>query len=188
MSSLTMPVCREMIRSLFSPKNKISLTRNGFTLLELMVVLVIIFVLSAMALPLSQNLTKRSKESELKQKLSLIRKAIDDFHRDWNRDGDQLIGELCKKSKLSCKEVTSPDGFPKTLETLLNVALSGEVEHESRKYLRKIWTDPMTGTAKWGLRCYTDAPDSLTWCGDDVYDVYTTSEETALDGSKYRDW
>ena len=188
MSSQPMPVAGKMIRSSSSPKNKFFPIRNGFTLLELMVALVIIFVLSAMALPLSKNLTKRSKESELKQKLALFRNAIDDFHRDWNRDGDVLIGELCKKSKLSCKEVTSPDGFPKTLENLLNVALSGEVEHESKKYLRQIWTDPMTGKAEWGLRCYTDPPDALNWCGDDVYDVYTTSDETALDGSKYRDW
>jgi general secretion pathway protein G len=177
-----------MIRSIPPYQNKKNSIRNGFTLLEVMVALVIIFVLSSMALPLSKNLTKRSKEIELKQKLAAMRKAIDDFHRDWNRDGDQLIGELCKRSKLSCKEVTSPDGFPKSLESLLNVALSGEVEHESKKYLRRIWTDPMTGTTRWGLRCYTDPPDALTWCGDDVYDVYTTSEEAALDGSKYRDW
>ena len=161
---------------------------KGFTLLELMVALVIIFVLSAMALPLSKNLAKRSKESELKQKLNIIRRAIDDFHRDWNRDGDQLIGELCKKNKISCKEGTSPDGFPKTLEALLDMPLTGEVEQASRKYLRQIWTDPMTGTAQWGLRCYADPLDSLAWCGDDVYDIYTTSEEAGLDGTRYREW
>lgn len=160
---------------------------EGLTLLELMVSMVIIFILSSMALPLSKNLAKRSKESELRQNLVSIRKAIDDFHRDWNRDGDQLIGELCKNNKISCKEVASPDGFPKTLEVLLDVPLTGKVEEESRKYLRKVWTDPMT-EKEWGLRCYTDPPDSLTWCGDDIYDIYTTSDETALDGSKYRDW
>jgi general secretion pathway protein G len=166
---------------------KISL-RKGFTLLELMVILAIVFVLSAMALPLSKNLAKRSKESELKQKLNLIRKAIDEFHRDWNREDELLIGALCKDNKISCKEVTSRDGFPKTLEILLDVPLTGKVEETSKKYLRQVWTDPMTGTAKWGLRCYSDPPDSLTWCGDDVYDIYTTSQETALDGSKYREW
>lgn len=166
----------------------IPLLKKGFTLLELMVTLVIIFVLSAMALPLSKNLAKRSKENELKQKLTSIRRAIDDFHRDWNRDGDQLIGELCKKNKISCKEVTSPDGYPKTLEVLLNVPLTGEVEQPNRKYLRQLWTDPMTEKTEWGLRCYADPPDALTWCGEDIYDIYTISEETALDGSRYRDW
>jgi general secretion pathway protein G len=175
-------------RSIFSFLSKNIIGPKGFTLVELMITMVVIFILSSMALPLSRNMAKHAKESELKQKLTSIRKAIDDFHRDWNRDGDVLIGELCKKNKISCKEVTSPDGFPKTLEALLDVPLTGEVEKKSRKYLRQIWTDPMTESAKWGFRCYSDPPDSFTWCGDDIYDIYTTSLTTATDGSKYREW
>lgn len=162
--------------------------RKGFSLLELMVVLVLVFTLSAIALPLSKTIAKRSKEGELKQKLLLIRRAIDNFHRDWNREGDQLIGELCRKNKITCKEVSSVYGYPKTLEALLNVELSGEVESIRLKYLRQIWTDPITGTKEWGLRCYTDEPDAMTWCGDDVYDVYTTGSGTAMDGSQYHEW
>lgn len=153
-----------------------------------MITLVIISVLAAMALPLSKNLAKRAKETELKQRLQTLRRAIDDFHRDWNRDGDNLLGELCKQNKLTCKEVSSPTGYPKKLELLLEVELTGEVEKTTRRYLRKRSPDPMTASGEWGLRCYTDPPDSEIWCQDDVYDIYSTSQETALDGTKYREW
>ena len=72
--------------------------QTGFSLLELMITLVIISILAAMALPLSRNIAKRARETELKQHLQIFRKAIDAFHQDWNRDGDNLLGELCKKS------------------------------------------------------------------------------------------
>lgn len=162
--------------------------QTGFSLLELMVTMVIIFVLATMALPLSRNIAKRAKETELKQRLKVLRRAIDDFHRDWNRDGDNLLGELCKQNKLTCKEVSSPFGYPKELKLLLGVELSGEIEKSSRRYLRKALPDPMTESGEWGLRCYTDPPDSENWCEDDVYDIYTTSDGTALDETKYRDW
>jgi len=162
--------------------------QTGFSLLELMITMVIIFVLATMALPLSQNIAKRAKETELKQRLQILRKAIDDFHRDWNRDGDNLLGELCKQNKLTCKEVSSPFGYPKNLELLLGVELTGEVETTTRRYVRKLFPDPMTESGEWGLRCYTDPPDSESWCEEDVYDVYTTSDGTALDETKYRDW
>jgi general secretion pathway protein G len=70
----------------------------------------------------------------------------------------------------------------------LNVELTGEVESSSRKYLRRILTDPMTRSKEWGFRCYIDPPDTENWCGEDIYDVFTTSRETALDGSHYREW
>ena len=181
---------RESIRSTQSAVKGTTTTQsqNGFTLLELMITLVIISILSALALPLSRNLTRRYKEEGLRQELNIMRRAIDAFHKDWNRDDDNLIGELCKKNKISCKEITSVNGYPKTLETLLSVELTGEVEHSSRKYLRKLFVDPMTRSKEWGLRCYVDPPDTETWCGEDVYDVFTTSRETASDKSNYRDW
>ena len=70
----------------------------------------------------------------------------------------------------------------------MGVELTGEVEKTTRRYLRKPLPDPMTESGEWGLRCYTDPPDSEIWCQDDVYDVYTTSQGTALDGTNYRDW
>jgi general secretion pathway protein G len=149
-------------------------------------------VLASVALPLSRVSGKRSHEIELRQQLRGIRAAIDTFKMEWNRDGDMLIGPLCIKNKLSCKDVASVYGYPKSFEMLLGVKLTSEEATVRgttiRRYLRKLPLDPMTGKADWQFRCYKDAPNASSWCGDDVFDVMTTSQETALDGTKYRDW
>jgi general secretion pathway protein G len=149
-------------------------------------------ILASVALPLSRVSTKRAHEIELRQHLRIMRAAIDTFKIEWNRDGEVLIGPVCVKNKLSCKDVTSMYGYPKSLEMLLGVKLTGEEATVRgttiRRYLRSLPLDPMTGQANWQFRCYKDSPKASSWCGDDVYDVMTVSEETALDGTKYRDW
>ena len=166
--------------------------QSGVTLLELLVTLTIVMVLASVALPLSRVSAKRSHEIELRQHLRLMRAAIDTFKLEWNRDSDMLIGPLCVKNKLSCKDVTSNYGYPKSLDALLGVKLSSEEATVRgtaiRRYLRSLPLDPMTGKADWQFRCYRDAPTATSWCGDDIYDVMTASKETALDGTKYRDW
>ena len=165
---------------------------SGVTLLELLVTLTIVMVLASVALPLSRVSAKRSHEIELRQHLRGMRVAIDTFKMEWNRDGDMLIGPLCVKNKLSCKDVASIYGYPKSLEMLLGVKLTSEEATvrgtTTRRYLRSLPLDPLTGKADWQFRCYKDAPDASSWCGADVYDVMTASQETALDGTKYRDW
>ena len=165
---------------------------SGVTLLELLVTLTIVMVLASVALPLTRVSAKRSHEIELRQHLRGMRAAIDTFKMDWNRDGDMLIGPLCVKNKLSCKDVASIYGYPKSLEMLLGVKLTSEEATvrgtTTRRYLRSLPLDPLTGKADWQFRCYKDAPDASSWCGADVYDVMTASQETALDGTKYRDW
>jgi len=165
---------------------------SGVTLLELLVTLTIIMVLASVALPLSRVSAKRSHEIELRQHLRGLRAAIDTFKMEWNRDGDVLTGPLCVKNKLSCKDVASTYGYPKSLEMLLGVKLTSEEATVRgttiRRYLRSLPIDPLTGKADWQFRCYKDAPNASSWCGDDVYDVMTVSQETALDGTKYRDW
>jgi general secretion pathway protein G len=164
----------------------------GVTLLELLVTLTIVMVLASVALPLSRVSTKRTHEVELRQYLRNMRAAIDTFKMEWNRDGDVLLGPLCVKNKLSCKDVSSRYGYPKSLEMLLGVKLTSEEATVRgtaiRRYLRSLPLDPVTGKADWRFRCYKDAPEATSWCGEDVYDVMTTSEDTALDGTKYRDW
>ena len=165
---------------------------SGVTLLELLVTLTIVMVLASVAFPLSRVSAKRSHEVELRQYLRSMRAAIDTFKMEWNRDGDMLIGPVCVKNKLSCKDVASIYGYPKSLNMLLGVKLTSEEAMvrgtTMRRYLRTLPIDPMTGKADWQFRCYKDAPNASSWCGDDVYDVMTSSEETALDGTKYRDW
>jgi general secretion pathway protein G len=165
---------------------------SGVTLLELLVTLSIVMILASVALPLSRVSTKRSHEIELRQHLRIMRAAIDTFKLEWSRDGDVLIGPLCVKNKLSCKDVTSIYGYPKSLDMLLGIKLTSEEatvrKTTIRRYLRSLPLDPLTGKADWQFRCYKDGPNATSWCGDDVYDVMTVSQETALDGTKYRDW
>jgi len=168
-------------------------TIRGVTLIELLVTLVIMFILASVALPFTKVSAKRSQELELRQTLRTVRVAIDNFRRDWARDGGLLLGPLCVKNQLTCKEETGITGYPKTLETLLKVELTGGkavVEEKSpiRRYLRKIPIDPMTNTIEWGIRCYQDEPDESRWCGEDVFDIFTTSDRIAVDGTPYREW
>lgn len=165
---------------------------QGFTLLELLITITIIMVLASVAMPLSKMVGKRTREIELRQQLRMVRAAIDLFKFEWNREGELMIGAVCVKNKLTCKEVTSVSGYPKSFDNLLKVELSGEqatIEGKSiRRYVRKVPVDPITGKADWKLRCYSDPPDTTGWCGDDVYDLASASQDTALDGTKYKDW
>lgn len=165
---------------------------SGVTLLELLITLTIVMILSSIALPLSRVSSKRSHEIELRQHLRVMRAAIDTFRLEWNRDGDLLVGSLCVRNKLTCKDVTSVYGYPKSLDMLLGIKLTSQEATirgtPIRRYLRNLPLDPLTGKADWQLRCYKDPPNTSSWCGEDVYDVMTVSQETALDGTKYRDW
>lgn len=165
---------------------------SGVTLLELVVTMAIIVILASVAMPLSKVTTQRHQEIELRQQLRSVRAAIDRFKLEWNRDGDTLIGAVCLKNKLTCKDVSSIYGYPKSLNALLGVKLTGEEATVRgttiRRYLRGLPVDPLTGKSDWILRCYKDTPKPSNWCGEDVYDVVTQSEAVALDGTKYRDW
>jgi len=99
---------------------------SGVTLLELLVTMTIVVILASIAMPLSKVTTQRRQEIELRQQLRTIRAAIDTFKLEWNRDGDALLGPVCLKNKLTCKDVTSIYGYPKTLDALLGVKLTGE--------------------------------------------------------------
>ena len=168
-------------------------TQHGVTFIELLVTLVIMFIVASVALPFTKVSAKRSEELQLRQTLRTMRTAIDDFRRDWARDGSTLLGPLCVKNQLTCKEHTGLTGYPKTLDTLLKVELSGgeaQVGEKTsiRRYLREIPIDPMTETKEWGFRCYQDEPDESRWCGEDVFDVHTKSERVGINGIAYRDW
>ncbi len=165
---------------------------TGVTLLELLVTLAILTILASVAMPLTRVSAKRAQEVELRQQLRVVRAAIDSFKIEWNREGDVLLGTLCVKNKLTCKEISGVYCHPKSLDVLLGVTLSSQEAAlrgtTVRRYLRKIPVDPMSGKADWLLRCYSDPPDAARWCGSDVYDLSTQSQELALDGTKHRDW
>ena len=147
---------------------------SGVTLIELMVTMVIMAILASALLPLSQVTYKRSKEIELRQNLRIIREALDEYKR------------LVDEGKIAKQAMGS--GYPEDLEILVTgVELQGPVPLK-QKFLRRIPRDPMTEDGEWGMRSYFDDPDSDIWGGQDVYDVYSQSDDEALDGTYYKDW
>lgn len=146
---------------------------RGFTLAELVMVAALIAVLSTMALPVAKFTVKRRKEAELRLSLRLMRNAIDEHKRlsDQGLIPLQLGGE----------------GYPEDIEVLVEgVDLVGQ--ETKRRFLRRIPFDPMTGEQEWGKRSYQDDPDSDSWGSENLYDVYSLSDGTAIDGTKYKDW
>jgi general secretion pathway protein G len=150
---------------------------NGFTYIELIIATFILAILAAAVIPVAEVTAKRAKEVELRRNLRLMRDAIDNFKQAVDQG---LIG--------GSDIQLGSEGYPEDLETLVEgVAQVGAID-KKLKFLRRIPIDPMTHSTEWGLRSYQDEPDSTIWGGQNVYDVFTTSSETALDGTKYRDW
>jgi len=151
----------------------------GFTFVELLVVTALVAILASAIMPLARVATQREREIELRRSLREIRTAID--HYKDAADAGQIPPTSIR---------TGSEGYPPDLETLVvGVDSAGDANSSHKlKFLRRVPTDPMTGSAEWGLRAYEDKPDSKSWGGQDVYDVYSKSEGTGLDGTKYADW
>ncbi len=146
-------------------------SQRGLTLVELIVTAAILTILMSAALPLVRFQVKRQKERELRADLWMMRDAIDKYKDAADRNAFQI--------KLESQ------GYPPDLETLVNGV---DVQGKKLKFLRRIPVDPMTGKAEWGLRSMQDDPKSDSWGGQSVFDVYSKSTGTALDGTKYVDW
>lgn len=144
------------------------------TLLELIIACSILLVLSAAALPIAKYTIIRQKETELRRDLREMKDAIDRYKDAADRN--QIRVEI------------GSEGYPPDLETLVKGVQLGASSDRKIRFLRKIPVDPMTGKAEWGLRAVQDDPDSSSWGGKNVFDVYSTSTATALDGTKYSDW
>lgn len=148
-------------------------SQAGMTLIELIIACSILVILASAALPVARYSIVRAKESELRRDLREMKDAIDRYK------------DLADQQKIRV-EVGS-ENYPPDLDTLVKGVQVGTAEKKIR-FLRKIPVDPMTGHADWGFRCVTDDPDSQSWCGKNVFDVYSKSQGTALDGTKYSDW
>lgn len=160
----TMRLCKFQGRRSAKPE-------RGFTLLELIIATIILIILTGMAIPLARVTIKRDKEKELRRDLWEMRDAIDRYKDMADRGAFQ--------PKLDSF------GYPPDLETLVKGV---DVQGKKIRFLRKIPVDPMTNNTEWGLRSMQDDPDSDSWGGQSVFDVYTKAQGTGLDGSKYRDW
>jgi len=151
---------------------------QGYTFVEVVVVSAILLILASAVMPLAQVTSQRQREAELHRTLREMRTAIDKF-KDAVDTGQIAVSELEPAS----------EGYPPDLKTLVEgVNAANDASGRKLKYLRRIPIDPMTNSSEWGLRAYQDKPDSSSWGGHNVYDVYTRSTATGLDGTKYRDW
>ena len=144
---------------------------SGLTLIELIVAITILMILTGAAVPIARVRIRRDKERELHQALWEMRDAIDRYTDAADRGAFQI--------KLGT------EGYPPDLDTLVEGV---DVAGKKLRFLRRIPNDPLTGKAEWGKRCMSDDPDSTSWCGSNVFDVFSQSTGTALDGTKYQDW
>jgi general secretion pathway protein G len=151
---------------------------RGFSLVEVIVVVTILLIMASAAMPLARVTHQRQKEVELRRSLREMRTAVDKFK-------DAVDTGLIATTELR----PGSEGYPPDLETLVDgVPAANDASGRKLKFLRRVPIDPMTGGAEWGLRSYQDKPDATSWGGQNVFDVFTTSTATALDGTKYRDW
>ena len=155
------------------PRNS---AQSGMTLLELIIACGILLILSSMALPIARFTVIREREKELRLDLREMRQAIDKYK------------DLADQQKIRVE--LGSEGYPPDLDTLVKgVALGGSgAAGKNIRFLRRVPKDPMTGRVEWGMRSVQDDPDSTSWGGHNVFDVYTQSTGTATDGTKYSDW
>jgi general secretion pathway protein G len=161
----------QLTRFRFSSARVAKKSAAGFTLVELIVATAILVILTSMVIPLARLNIKRDKERELRYDLWMMRDAIDRYKDAADRGAFQTK--------------VGTEGYPPDLETLVKGV---DVGGKKVRFLRKIPVDPMTGKDEWGMRSMQDDPTSDSWGGQNVFDVFTKSEGTGLDGTKYKEW
>src|ERR1700737_566599 len=144
---------------------------RGFTLIELIVATAILVILTGLAVPMARVAIKCEKERELRSALWELRDAIDRYKDAADRNAFQIK--------------VGTEGYPPDLETLVKGV---DVGTKKVRFLRRVPQDPMTGSTEWGLRSMQDDPDSDSWGGQSVFDVYSKAQGTGLEGTKYKDW
>jgi general secretion pathway protein G len=151
---------------------------DGFTFVELLVVCTILLILASAVMPLAKVTVQRQREAELRRVLREVRTAIDKFK-------DAADAQIIAPSEIQA----GSENYPPSLETLVNgVTKNNDATGVKLKFLRRIPIDPITRSTEWGMRAYSDRPDSTSWGGSNVFDIYTKSDGKALDGTKYKDW
>jgi general secretion pathway protein G len=144
---------------------------RGLTLVELIVAIAILAILAGAAVPLARTTVRREKERELRRDLWEMRDAIDRYKDAADRGAFQIK--------------VGTEGYPPDLETLVKGIDSNG---KKLRFLRRIPVDPMTGNTEWGMRSMQDDPDSTSWGGQNVFDIYTKAQGAGLDGTKYSEW
>ena len=157
--------------------------RRGVTLVELIVTVTILAILASAVVPFSQMAARRTREIELRRNLRTIRTAIDNYKKSYDK--------AIEDKKMMA--VQNKSGYPETLTQLVEGYDFGGLYPVKKKFLRRVPADPFNPPRpgqepEWGLRSHADKTDSSSWGGEDVFDVYTLNQGTAIDGTKYKDW
>jgi general secretion pathway protein G len=161
------------MRGFFRNRANIRPASGGFTLVEMIAAMTIMLLLTTIALPMASVVIRRQKELELKRDLRTMRDAIDRYK------------DFADRGMIPVQMDTY--GYPPTLQTLVEgVPLKGS--KAKYKFLRRIPVDPMTGNTDWGMRSMQDSPDSQSWGGQDVFDVFSKSQGTGMNGIAFADW
>ena len=150
---------------------------RGVTYLELIATSAILLILASAILPMARVGFTRRKEMELRRALREVRTAVDRYKL--LVDQGQIGGTDVKLGS---------EGYPPDLEILVKGVNRVGVIDRKIKLLRRIPVDPMSGNTEWGMRCYQDDPDETSWCGQNVWDVYSKSTAKGLDGTRYNTW
>lgn len=165
---------RQMSTSCSHRQRRTRAIAAGMTLIELVIACSMLLILATAALPLARIKVKRRKEEDLRYALRQMRDAIDRYK------------DLSDKGQIQVAAGT--EGYPVDLQSLHNGVTLAGAPGRRMVFLRKLYNDPMTGSADWGKRSVQDDPDTTSWGGQDVFDVYSKSTGTALNGTKYSDW
>jgi general secretion pathway protein G len=153
------------------PRSATAKGQTGLTLVELIVTVAILAILASAAVPLARFRVRREKERELRYDLWQMRDAIDKY-----KDAADRHAFMPKADS---------QGYPPDLQRLVD---GEDAQGKKLKFLRRIPVDPMTGKAEWTMRSMQDEPNSDSWGGQNLFDVSSKSQATALDGTKYSDW
>ena len=152
--------------------------QRGYTFIELLIVTMVLLILASAVMPLAQVTSQRQREAEVRRALREMRTAIDAFKNAVD------LG-LIATTELE----PGSEGYPPSLEILVEgIGAANDASGRKLRFLRRIPIDPTTASTDWGLRSYQDSPTSTSWGKENVFDVYTKSGGTALDGTKYTDW
>ena len=149
--------------------------QRGLTLVELVVTFTIMLILSVMAIPLASVKIRTQREVDLKYALREMYTAIDKYKDacDQGVFGATKQGTFC---------------YPESLEILVEGVKTQTADGKKMKFLRSIPRDPFTNGTDWGLRSMQDDPKSITWGGQNVFNVYTKTSDKAADGTPYAEW